>query len=360
MKPFFITAILVQTCLTNFAQQVFYYKVLIASTTEKVNKVYVAYEIAGEKIIDSFLLAKKQVVLTKKILQPVAATIYTNLKQTGSQSVFLANNSVKAAITEKSINVQETKLQSDFLFLTENDRIRPTYFPLYGELSSKNDTAGLNKLAVIFDSLKKDDINKSYNYFTANKNSLLRLFAFNRYTTFFADYSKIEKDFNLLPAWAKNSPDGKNISSKIDGAKSAQINTAARKFIQLTSTGQSFNIEAFEGKYILIDFWASWCVPCRKEHPNLIKLYEQFKNKNFDIVSVSLDSDKNAWIEAIIKDKINWTNVSDLKGQQNEIAIKYGVQSVPANFLINPNGVIIEKNLSSEMLYEKLTTLLNK
>lgn len=323
-------------------------------------KLYIAYEVAGMKFKDSLDFSKKQLTLKKALTQPVAATLYTNSNKIEPLSVMLANNNLFVVITDNSISISKSKLQDDFLYLTTNDRIRPGYFPLYGELSAKNDTTGLNKLGVFFDSLKKDDIKKSLDYFKANKTSLLSLYSFNRFTTFFADYSKVEKDFALLPTWAKSSPDGKSIAAKIEGAKSAQINTKAKNFVQQSSTGQKISLEAFEGKYILLDFWASWCAPCRKEHPNLIKTYEQFKNKNFEIISVSLDSENDNWLNAIIKDKLTWTQISDLKGQQNEIAVQYGVQSVPANFLINPKGVIIDKNLTGEELYKRLKTLLDK
>ena len=292
--------------------------------------------------------------------QPVAATLYTDNNKVEPLTAMLANNALSVVITDNSISIEKSKLQDDFLFLTVNDRIRPKYFPLYGELSAKNDTAGLNKLSVIFDSLKKDDIKKSLAYFKANKTSLLSLFSFYRFTTFFADYSKVEKDFALLPTWAKNSLEGKSIVAKIEGSKSSQINTIAKKFIQRSSTGQKISLTTFEGKYVLLDFWASWCAPCRKEHPNLIKTYEQFKDKNFEIISVSLDSENDNWLNAIAKDKITWTQISDLKGQQNDIAVQYGVQSVPVNFLISPKGVIIDKNIRGEELHKKLKTLLDK
>lgn len=361
MKKIIIPSILIFNCLTIFAQKTFFYNL---STTlpknEKVTKLYIAYEVAGMKFKDSLDFSIKQLTLKKALTQPVAATLYTNSNKIEPLSVMLANNNLFVVITDNSISISKSKLQDDFLNLTTNDRIRPGYFPLYGELSAINDTAGLNKLGVIFDSLKKDDIKKSLDYFKANKTSLLSLYSFNRFTTFFADYSKVEKDFALLPPWAKSSPDGKSIAAKIEGAKSAQINTKAKNFVQQSSTGQKISLEAFEGKYILLDFWASWCAPCRKEHPNLIKTYEQFKNKNFEIISVSLDSENDNWLNAIAKDKLTWTQISDLKGQQNDIAVQYGVQSVPASFLINPKGVIIDKNLTGEELYKRLKTLLDK
>lgn len=361
MKKIIITSIIVFNCLTIFAQNTFFYNLITTlPKNEKVTKLYIAYEVAGIKFKDSLDFDKKQLTLKKTLTQPVAATISTNSSNIEPLSVILANNNLSVVITDNSISITKSKLQDDFLYLTTNDRIRPGYFPLYGELSAKNDTAGLNKLGVIFDSLKKDDIKKSLDYFKANKTSLLSLYSFNRYTTFFADYSKVEKDFALLPTWAKSSPDGKSIAAKIEGAKSAHINTKAKNFVQQSSTEQKISLEAFKGKYVLLDFWASWCAPCRKEHPDLIKTYEQFKNKNFEIISVSLDSENDNWLNAISKDKLTWTQISDLKGQQNDIAVQYGVQSVPANFLINPKGVIIDKNLTGEELYKRLKTLLDK
>jgi thiol-disulfide isomerase/thioredoxin len=358
MKQFLSAVISILICLVSYGQKDFYYKLnIVPFENKKINKIYVEYEIEGIKFTDSFNIGKKKFTIDKKLAQPVSAIIYTDEKKIGSRSVFLANNILNVLIVKDRINLNKYKLQLDFLFLTANDSIRPLYFPLYGELSSKNDTAGLNKLDVIFDSLKKDDIKKSYAYFKSNNTSLLSLFSFNRFTTFFADYSVVENDFQLLPRWAKNSQDGKAMRLKIEGAKSAQINTVANEFIQMSSTGEKVSLAVFKGKYVLLDFWASWCVPCRKEHPALIELYEKFRN-NFEIISVSLDADKSDWLKAITADKINWTNISDLKGQQNEIAIQYGVQAVPANFLIDPKGIIIDRNITVEGLNEKLTTLL--
>ncbi|MEM0544017.1 TlpA disulfide reductase family protein [Flavobacterium sp. j3] len=361
MTKFTIALLLAFSSVTVFAQQTFFYNLSTTLPANKsVTKLYVSYEIAGIKYQDSLDFQKKQLTLKKVLPQPVAATISTNDDKIMPLDVMLANNNLNVVITDNSITIGKSKLHSDFLYLTENDRIRPTYFPLYGELSEKNDTIGLQKLGVVFDSLKKNDLKKSYDYFKANKTSLLSLFSFNRYTTFFADYSKVENDFALLPLWAKNSPEGKSTLAKIAGAKSAQVNTPAKNFVQQSLTGQKISLENYKGNYLLLDFWASWCAPCRKEHPNLRRTYEEFKTKNFEILSVSLDSNKKAWENAVTKDQLTWTQISDLKGQENDIAIQYGVQSVPANFLIDPKGTIIAKNLTSEQLHEMLEKLLLK
>lgn len=359
-KNIFVFAIIIH-CLSTFAQESFFYN--LTATSAKVTsftKLYISYEIAGIMYQDSLDLLKKEQNFTKKLPQPVSATINTNSNDVEPISVFLANNNLNVSVSNSAILLAKSKLQDDFMYLTENDRIRPKYFPIYGDLSEKNDTIGLKKIAVVFDSLKNNDIKKSFEYFKANKKSLLSLFSFNRYVTFYADYSKVEKDFALLPMWAKNSPDGKSIFAKIQGAKSAQINTQAKNFSQQSLSGEKISLASFQGKYVFIDFWASWCAPCRKEHHALIRIYESFKTKDFEILSVSLDSDKTSWETAVIKDHLSWTQVSDLKGQLNEIAVLYGIQSIPANFLIDPKGVIIGKNLTSEQLNEALENLLNK
>jgi thiol-disulfide isomerase/thioredoxin len=100
----------------------------------------------------------------------------------------------------------------------------------------------------------------------------------------------------------------------------------------------------------LVDFWASWCGPCRAENPNVVKAFNAYKAKGFTVLGVSLDQDKNKWLDAIKKDGLAWTHVSDLKYWNNEVAVKFGIQSIPANFLIDRNGVIIGRDLRGEDL----------
>lgn len=170
---------------------------------------------------------------------------------------------------------------------------------------------------------------------------------------------KTKELFDKFSQENKNSEYGKSISKYIELNKNPKIGEKYVDFEMADTNGKMRKLSEFNGNLVLLEFWASNCGPCRKENPNLVKTYEKYRRKGFEIFAVSEDTKKESWLEAIAKDKLPWLQVSDLKGVDNSASLIYGVHGIPDNFLINQNGKIIERNLRGEKLNEKLNELLN-
>ncbi|GHV08233.1 hypothetical protein FACS1894160_2190 [Bacteroidia bacterium] len=189
-------------------------------------------------------------------------------------------------------------------------------------------------------------------------NSYISLVALSQLSGENLKQNEIEALFSKLSDDVKNTNWGKSLATSFNKTRATAVGSVAPDFTQNDPSGKPIKLSSFRGKYVLIDFWASWCGPCRRENPNVVQTYQKYKNKNFEILGVSLDNDKNAWLSAIEKDNLTWLHVSDLRGWKSAAAQLYSVESIPQNFLLDPKGVIIEKNLRGKQLDEALAKAL--
>lgn len=174
------------------------------------------------------------------------------------------------------------------------------------------------------------------------------------------DVEKIKTLYGKMDSDLKNSKIGKKVEQKISETKVVSIGKKAPEFSAADPNGKQVSLSESLGKVTIIDFWASWCGPCRAENPNVVALYNDYKDKGLKIIGVSLDrpGQANKWKEAIAKDGLTWTQVSNLKFWQDPIAELYGIQSIPATFILDQNGIVVAKDLRGAELRAKIAQLL--
>jgi peroxiredoxin len=234
------------------------------------------------------------------------------------------------------------------------DSIEKAYF----EADKMKNNPLLKKLDLGYDSVSKAMGLAMKNYITAHKNSVVSAYITWSQLVHETGLNELDSIVSQLDTTLKASAYVKMLNSYIAVLRRVEIGQPAVDFTMNDTEGKPVALSSLYGKYLLVDFWASWCGPCRQENPNVVKAYKKYHSKGFDILGVSFDKTQEKWMKAIQDDNLTWHHVSDLKYWGCEAGKLYGIRSIPSNILLDPNGVIIAKNLRGDALLDKLEELL--
>lgn len=338
---------------------------------------YLSYWSEGSENLDTLQLQKGSFSFTGNISEPAPARLILDYTGEGMGQaaqaghilyLYLENGTVK-------LNSPDSLQNSQFIDSPINEE-HQAYLEYVGgqiqDLAARmnqkvmqatpeqmKDTTFMAQLNREYTQLLAERSQKQQQYVREHPDSYFSIEALSESVSSDFDVEVIEPLFLSINEKYRESFTGKAFAQRIEAAKTIGIGKKAPDFTQNDPKGNPVSLSDFQGKYVLLDFWASWCGPCRQENPNLVKAYAAYNDKGFEILGVSLDNKdgKEAWVNAIEKDGLTWTQVSDLNSWNNEVARMYGVRAVPQSYLIDPEGVIVAQNLRGEALEEKLAEI---
>src|SRR5215207_4190852 len=306
-----------------------------------INKIYLVYRNGDNGVRDSFETKDGSFKFEGKVAEPLVAMLQVKyLQQAGEEKakmetmqLFLepAKIDITAKDSIKNNTVTGSRGQADLDKLMKAQEVYTARLTQLGKDHSTARQAGnkeeMKKLEKEAEAIGKELKEKVFgDFLKKNPNSPVALYALQQYAGWDIDPDKVEPLFVKLPASQQQRPSAVALKERIDISKKTAIGRYAIDFVQNDTLGNPVALSSFKGRYVLVDFWASWCGPCRQENPNVVKTYEAYKDKNFTVLGVSLDRSRDPWLKAIRDDQLSWTHVSDLKFWSNAAAMKYRIQ----------------------------------